>query len=113
MALRAGTAAGLVWSSIATHALTLGAVGGMVVGMMTRTGRGHTGRPLRADRWDVAAYACVALAAIARVALPALSPEWLRVAVGLSAVLWSAGFAIYLLREGPWLMAPRADGRPG
>jgi uncharacterized protein involved in response to NO len=113
LALRAGAAAGLVASSIATHALTLGAIGGLVIGMMSRTGRGHTGRPLRADRWDVAAFACVAFAAAVRVGLPALSPGLWRQAVGLSAVLWSTGFAIYLLREGRWLLGPRVDGRPG
>ena len=52
--LRALAEAGLVPASLATHALTVGAVGGLIIGMMTRTARGHTGRPLRADAADKA-----------------------------------------------------------
>ena len=43
----------LVAASYAIHALTIGAIGGMTLGMMTRTARGHTGRPLVADRYEV------------------------------------------------------------
>ena len=35
--------AGLGAPPLATHALTVGAVGGLIIGMMTRTARGHTG----------------------------------------------------------------------
>ncbi len=42
--LRALAAAGAVAPTLATHALTVGAVGGLVVGMVTRTARGHTGQ---------------------------------------------------------------------
>ena len=60
-------ALGLVAPSAATHALTVGAVGGLIIGMMTRTARGHTARPLRADRYDTACYVLVLLAAVVRV----------------------------------------------
>jgi uncharacterized protein involved in response to NO len=49
LTLRAAAALGWVPASPATHALTVGAIGGMIIGMITRTARGHTGRPLRAD----------------------------------------------------------------
>ena len=53
------------WSAqlFAIHALTVGAIGGMTMGMMTRTARGHTGRPLSADRFEVACFTLIALAA--------------------------------------------------
>ncbi len=60
LALRALAELGVVSSSSATHALTVGAVGGLVIGMMTRTARGHTARPLRADRFDTTCYVLVA-----------------------------------------------------
>jgi uncharacterized protein involved in response to NO len=111
--LRAAAAASLVPASAATHALTVGAIGGLTIGMMTRTARGHTARPLRADRADVAAYALVALAALVRVGLPLAWPTLQVPAVLASAALWSAGFAVYVWHYGPWLARPRLDGRPG
>lgn len=113
LALRAAAALGLVAASFATHALTVGAIGGLVIGMMTRTARGHTGRPLRADRFETAAYALVLLAAVVRVALPLVAPALTVDAVVASAALWSTGFAIYAVRYWPVLTRPRLDGRPG
>jgi uncharacterized protein involved in response to NO len=47
LALRAATELGAVGSSAATHALTAGAAGTLIIGMMTRTSRGHTGAAAR------------------------------------------------------------------
>jgi uncharacterized protein involved in response to NO len=113
LALRAFAAAGWIASSAAVHALTVGAVGGLVIGMMTRTARGHTGRPLRASRGDVASYVLVALAAFVRVLVPLAVPAWTLHAVLVSALLWSAGFALYAVSYWPVLTRPRLDGRPG
>ncbi len=111
--LRAGGALGGVTPSLATHALTVGAVGGLVIGMMTRTARGHTGRALRADGFETACYVAVLLAALVRVALPLLQPAWTLPAVQASAALWSTGFGLYAWRYWPVLSRPRIDGRPG
>jgi uncharacterized protein involved in response to NO len=111
--LRAAAQLGLVAPSLAVHALTVGAIGGMIIGMMTRTARGHTGRPLRADAWDVACYALVSLAPFARVALPLAFPQLQIEAVAASALLWSAGFGLYAIRYWPVLTRPRLDGKPG
>jgi uncharacterized protein involved in response to NO len=113
LALRALAEAGQVAPSLATHALTVGAAGGLIIGMMTRTARGHTGRPLRADRSDVACYALVLAAALVRVFVPLADPGATLPAVLLSAALWSAGFALYALRYWPVLTRARVDGRPG
>ncbi|MEO6281689.1 MAG: NnrS family protein [Roseateles sp.] len=111
--LRAAAAIGLVTPSLSAHALTVGAIGGLIIGMMTRTSRGHTARPLVADRFDTACYVLVALAALVRVALPLMAPTQLMNAVVLSAVLWSAGFGLFAIRYWPILCRPRLDGRPG
>lgn len=111
--LRATAALGAVAASTATHALTVGAVGGLVIGMMTRTARGHTARPLRADGFDSACYVLVAASALVRVFVPLVLPEAALPAVLGSAALWSAGFGLYALRYWTVLTRPRLDGRPG
>ena len=113
LALRAAAAFGWVPVSLATHALVVGAAGGLIIGMMTRTARGHTARPLRADRADVACYVLVLAAALVRVAVPLLQPAWTVGAVLASAALWSAGFGLYAVCYAPRLWRPRLDGRPG
>jgi len=113
LALRGLSGFGVVADSLATHALTVGAIGGLTLGMMTRTARGHTGRPLRADAFETASYLLVQVAALLRVlggmAFPAL---YLR-SIELSGLLWAAAFAIYALRYWPVLTRPRLDGAPG
>jgi uncharacterized protein involved in response to NO len=81
--------------------------------MMTRTARGHSGRPLRADGFETACYALVLFAAVVRVALPLLAPALTLPAILGSATLWSAGFGLYAIRYWPVLTRPRVDGQPG
>ena len=113
LVLRAGAEMGWVNPSAATHALTVGAIGALTLGMMTRTSRGHTGRPLRADRFDIASYALVLLAGVVRVVPPLLVPAWTLQAVLWSAGLWALAFTIFTLRYWPLLSRARPDGKPG
>jgi uncharacterized protein involved in response to NO len=87
-----------VSASVAYHALTTGAIGGMIIGMMTRTAMGHTGRKLFAGMTEVACYLLVAFAAAVRVFVPLFNPALVGDAVFISAVLWSSGFALYAFR---------------
>ncbi|MFM9736002.1 NnrS family protein, partial [Streptomyces niveiscabiei] len=50
----------------AIHALTVGAVGTLVLGMIARTALGHTGRPIVASRRLTAAFGLLTLAAVLR-----------------------------------------------
>lgn len=104
---------GLVAVSAGVHALAVGATGGLIIGMITRTARGHTGRPIQASRLEVLAYALVMGAALLRVLLPLLAPQWLAFSLLGAATAWSAAFAIYLWRFTPWLLCTRLDGRDG
>ena len=113
LALRSLAAFGLVGESLALHALTVGAIGGLTLGMMTRTARGHTGRILEADGWETAAYALVMAAALVRVGGGIALPHALVPTATVSAALWSAAFAIYAVRYWPVLTRPRVDGKPG
>jgi uncharacterized protein involved in response to NO len=103
----------VVPAQLAVHALTVGAIGGMTLGMMTRTAKGHTGRLLQADRWEVAAYVLVMAAALVRVGLPLAWPAAYAGSVVASGLLWSAAFGIYFVRYLPVLVRARVDGRPG
>lgn len=96
---------------LADHALTLGAVGGMIIGMITRTARGHSGMPLTVGNVEVAAYVLVHVAAVVRVFLPLAWPAGYRQAVVISAALWCSAFAAYLWTYLPILTARRADGK--
>ena len=113
LALRGLGEMGLVSPSIAIHALTVGAIGGLIIGMMTRTALGHTGRLLKASHTDVACYLLVLAAALIRVFVPLLAPGQLVNAVIASAALWSAGFALYAVTYWPVLTRARVDGKPG
>ena len=104
---------GTLANSAGVHALAVGATGGLIIGMITRTARGHTGRPLKASKLEVAAYALVLGATVLRVLLPIVAPQWLAAALWGAALAWSAAFALYLILFGPWLMQTRLDGKDG
>lgn len=104
---------GGVAASAGIHALAVGATGGLIVGMITRTARGHTGRPLKASRLEVTAYLLVAGAAAARVLLPLVAPQHTAAWWSLAAAAWAAAFALYLWVFAPWLVCSRLDGKDG
>lgn len=91
----------------AVHALTVGAFGTMIVAVMTRATRGHSGRPLAADRATTAIFVLINLAAVARVAAEFLPNQalWL---FALAAVLWVAAFLLFLAAYGPMLLFRRS-----
>ena len=104
---------GWIAVSAGIHGLAVGATGGLIIGMVTRTARGHTGRPLLASPIEVAAYSLVMLAALLRVFVPLLAPQFLVMSVVAAATLWALAFALYLGRYTPWLLRARADGKDG
>jgi uncharacterized protein involved in response to NO len=112
-ALLAMAQLGWVGMSLAVHAFAVGATGGLIIGMVTRTARGHTGRLLQVSRAEVLAYALVMGAAVLRVLLPAVLPQWYGPALAVAAVAWAVAFAIYLVIYTPWLAQTRLDGKDG
>ncbi|TSA14351.1 MAG: NnrS family protein [Betaproteobacteria bacterium] len=113
LALRALAAFDLVPPSLAIHALTVGAIGGLTLGMMTRTSLGHTGRALQTGRAELFCYVAIQFAALARVFLPLAFPSFYLQAIIASGVLWSLAFGVFTVRYWPILSRPRADGKPG
>ena len=104
---------GVVSVSAGIHALAVGTTGGLIIGMITRTARGHTGRPLQVSRLEVAAYGLVAGAAVSRVLLPLLAPQWLVIWLIAAAAAWALAFGLYLYVFAPWLVSTRLDGKDG
>jgi uncharacterized protein involved in response to NO len=113
LALRALAAVGTVPMSIADHALTVGGIGALTIGMMTRVARGHTGRPLIAGAAETTAYALVLGAAAVRVVAPLLWPAHYAAAIIAAGALWVAAFALLVAVLWPIVSRPRIDGRAG
>ncbi len=113
LALLAMAQFGWTGVSAGVHALAIGATGGLIIGMITRTARGHTGRVLQVSRPEIVAYLLVMTAAAVRVLLPLAVPAWLPLALVFAAAAWSMAFAIYLFIYTPWLLKTRFDGKDG
>jgi uncharacterized protein involved in response to NO len=95
---------GLVPEVAWLHAFTVGALGLMMLGLMTRVSLRHTGRALGSPRLLRAAAIAMFGAAALRLGatVHGLGP-W---AVTSAALLWAVAFAAYLVRFGAVLVAP-------
>lgn len=113
LVLRAFSGYGWLAGSYAVHALTVGAIGGLTLGMMTRTARGHTARPLLADGWELTCFLLIQAAALVRVFGGMVSASLYLPSIQVSGVLWAIAFGIYAVRYWPVLTRPRLDGKPG
>lgn len=100
-------------AGVGLHALTAGAMGSMILAVMTRVGLGHTGRPLVLPKGAVGSYVLVYAGAAARV-LAALAPGSGQLPLLLiGGLLWAAAFGLFALLYAPILTRPRIDGREG
>jgi uncharacterized protein involved in response to NO len=93
---------GLPSPGTAVHALTAGAMGTMILAVMTRASLGHGGRELKAGPATLACYALVTLSVLLRLLSPlfgAAEPAALA-AAGLS---WIAAFGLFAAAYGPLL----------
>ena len=111
--LRACVAAGLVADPLAVHALTIGAIGSMTMGMMTRTARGHTGRPLVTTGIEITCFLLVQIAVLVRVFGGMLLPRDYVATVALSGIFWSLAFSVFAFCYWPILSRARIDGKAG
>ncbi len=109
----AADAFGWVSPAAGLHGLTIGAVGTLTLGVMSRAALGHAGRALVAGRALTTAYIAVSLAALLRVFAPGWMPEWYGAAMIASGLIWVAAFVIFTAYFWPILTRPRLDGRPG
>ena len=97
---------GIVPRSAAIHALAVGSMGGLIIGMITRTALGHSGRMVRAGRVEVTAFILVLLAAALRVAATLIPPFYLAGMLAAGSA-WAAAFLLYVVSYGPILLGKR------
>jgi uncharacterized protein involved in response to NO len=97
----------------ATHALTVGAIATLILGMMSRVSLGHTGRPLVVSRPIAVAFGLLGAAALVRTLVPAFGPASLLWGWLGAGALWTAAFALFAVVYAPILRGPRVDGKPG
>lgn len=103
----------LIDLTVSTHTLTVGGIGIMTLGMMSRVSLGHTGRGLFAGKPATVSFVLITLAAVIRVGTPLIAPALYGACVTTSGVLYSLSFTIFVFAYWGILTSPRVDGRPG
>jgi uncharacterized protein involved in response to NO len=106
-------ALGIGSASSAFHSLGVGAMSGLIIGMITRTALGHTGRPLKAGRADFFMYCFLEAGAILRLCANMVSAGNRDFMLYSSAACWTVAFLLYLIVYTPYLSQARLDGREG
>jgi uncharacterized protein involved in response to NO len=101
---------GVLAGTAALHAWTVGAIGLMTLGVMTRATRGHTGRELTASAWTVAVYGAMMAAALLRIAAGAF-PQAYMVMLEAAGAAWIAAFVLFLIEYAPMLLGARTQLR--
>ncbi len=91
----------------ALHVLSVGAIGSMTLGIMTRAGLGHTGRALKVAPAITFAYLAVSAAAVIRVVGPLWLPEFYNAALLAAGLSWCVAFAVFSWVYWPILTGPR------
>jgi uncharacterized protein involved in response to NO len=97
----------------AVHLLTMGAIGTMIMGVMSRAALGHTGRDMKAPPVMVIAYVLLGLAVAARLTGVLLAGDLASHLLICAGILWTAAFGLFAAALAPMVLLPRVDGRPG
>lgn len=100
---------GVVPEAAWMHAFTVGCLGMMMLGLMTRVVLRHTGRALIVPPAMLVAYALMSIAAIARLA--AVVYDLGHAMIAFASLAWAAPFAIYLALFGWILLSPSLPRR--
>jgi len=99
---------------LSIHAFTVGGIGLLTIGMMSRVWLGHTGRnvfePPAAVFWIVAT---LSLGAVVRILFPPFNMEYYVYWIAISQALWIIAFMIFVLVYAPMFLTARIDGRDG
>ena len=107
----AGHTFALPWN-VWIHALGVGAMGTLILGVMSRATLGHTGHELRLPAGGWLMFVLITVAAVARTGN---AIDWFdhNISLTLAGLAWIAAFALFGLLFLPKLMRPRADGLSG
>ncbi|MEJ1437673.1 MAG: NnrS family protein [Candidatus Sedimenticola sp. (ex Thyasira tokunagai)] len=113
LVLTAVAPTGVAPANLAKHALTVGGVGVLTLGMIARVSLGHTGRPIQPGKLMGIAFILLNLAALCRVFGPLLLPYLYTLWIDVSGGLWILCFLVFCAIYLPILWRPRVDGAPG
>ena len=102
----------MVSRSQAIHTLTVGAMGGMILSMISRVSLGHTGRKIVADKIMTLAFWAILAAFVVRVFGLYWFENYLHV-IYAAVLLWVIAYGCFVARYLPILCKTRADGKPG
>lgn len=91
------------------HVLTVGAMATMMLAVMARATRGHTGRVLAASPMTTQSYVAILLAALLRPAADLL-PNHMTTLFTAAGLFWIAAFALFVVEYGPMLTRVRRVG---
>lgn len=72
-----------------------------------------SGRALKANKAEITAFVSIQFAALVRVVAAVMVPAWSAHAALCSGLVWTLGFAVFLVAYWPVLTQPRVDGKPG
>lgn len=86
-------------ASAGIHALTAGAIAGMILAVMTRATLGHSGRGLTADKATTVIYMLIFVAALTRVLAPFMTLDYHTLLVA-SSVAWCGAFGLFCVHYG-------------
>jgi uncharacterized protein involved in response to NO len=112
-ALTTLSAYSVIQPSLPLHALTIGGIGVLTLGMMARVSLGHTGRALRASNTIAIAFVLLNLAAFFRVLVPMAIPAWYGISIYIAMLFWLLAFSLFIYFYAPILTRARVDGQPG
>ncbi|MEE3879508.1 NnrS family protein [Vibrio sp. YYF0003] len=95
------------------HLFAIGALGGLILAMISRVTMGHTGRMIYKGPNMSIAFAAVIAAAVVRSFAVIFDPARMMLWIDISGGLWIFAFGMFVWRFGFMLVTPRADGHPG
>jgi uncharacterized protein involved in response to NO len=95
---------------LALHAFSMGVIGTVTVGMMSRVSIGHTGGNLKKPPKTVKyIFILMVLATLTRVLVPIIIPSVYLETIILSGAMWSLAYLLFVFSYTRILISPRAD----
>ncbi len=95
------------------HAFAAGAVGSIGMAIMTRSGLGHTGRPIIMDKMIFLMMLFIHVGALLRVMVPIFKTDFYMTSLHISMGIWTSSFIFFAIRFLPVFFTKRPDGKKG
>ena len=97
----------------ALHVFGIGATGGLIIAMITRTALGHTGRSLMIGLSEISCYVGIQATLLIWLLANSRHDSWFYPLMVIAGFCWMFIFMIYIVKYFPLLTQPRPDGKKG